>query len=98
MSTYLRFGKYKDHDIRDVPSTYLEFLIESASQTIEDCDHELQRRQQIEESNLTWEQRIVEAGYRSLAKKHHPDHGGSVEEMQQVNNAVESLREAVRGA
>lgn len=34
---------------------------------------------------------IVKARHRELARKHHPDRGGSVEKMQQINVAVEKL-------
>jgi hypothetical protein len=39
---------------------------------------------------------IVETGYRSLAMRHHPDHGGSTATMQAVNTAVAWLRERLR--
>jgi len=35
---------------------------------------------------------IVTTGYRQLASKHHPDHGGQPRHMQQLNAAVELLR------
>ena len=35
---------------------------------------------------------IVEAGYRTLAKKYHPDHGGDSEKMQKLNATIERLR------
>ena len=37
---------------------------------------------------------LVDAAYRCLAKLHHPDAGGSTAVMQQINRAVESIREA----
>jgi hypothetical protein len=36
---------------------------------------------------------IIEAGFRSLAKKFHPDLGGDLKQMQELNNVVEKLRE-----
>lgn len=41
-----------------------------------------------------WEGRIILAGYRALAKKLHPDRGGSEEAMQALNAAVVRLRQA----
>lgn len=43
-----------------------------------------------------WTKEIISAGYRALAQKHHPDHGGSTEAMQEINRAAERLREAAR--
>lgn len=34
---------------------------------------------------------IVKRRHRELARKHHPDHGGSVERMQQINAAADAL-------
>ena len=35
---------------------------------------------------------VVDAVYRAIAKQHHPDRGGSTEQMQMINAAVELLR------
>ena len=43
-----------------------------------------------------WTKEIISAGYRALAQKHHPDHGGSTEAMQEINAAAERLRETAR--
>jgi hypothetical protein len=43
-----------------------------------------------------WVERIVLTGYRTLAKECHPDRGGSTADMQQVNLAMEKLRELLR--
>lgn len=40
----------------------------------------------------TWERKIIEAGYRQLAKRNHPDKGGSPETMAALNSAVKNLR------
>ncbi len=40
----------------------------------------------------TWERKIIEAGYREMAKRHHPDKGGEPEEMAALNQAVKNLR------
>jgi hypothetical protein len=39
---------------------------------------------------------IVEAGYRTLAKQRHPDHGGTQEAMQILNATVACLRRIIR--
>ena len=33
----------------------------------------------------------LKAAYRRLAKQHHPDHGGSTEAMQEINNEYTAL-------
>lgn len=38
---------------------------------------------------------VVKAAYRALAQKHHPDHGGSTQEMQRLNKAWELLAKHV---
>lgn len=40
---------------------------------------------------------MLEWGYRKMALMHHPDHGGSNERMQQVNEAIERLRKLMVG-
>ena len=42
---------------------------------------------------MTWEQRIIEAGYRALAKQHHPDKGGQAADMVALNAARDRLVE-----
>lgn len=39
---------------------------------------------------------IIQAGYREMAKKYHPDHGGDTKKMQDVNAAYENLKNVVR--
>lgn len=39
---------------------------------------------------------VIEAAYRALAKKLHPDTGGSVEKMQELNTALERIKEERR--
>ena len=43
----IEFGKYKGSDIQDVPSTYLEWLVENSKEgpTQQMCNNELRRRQ-----------------------------------------------------
>jgi hypothetical protein len=91
----LRFGKHKGEPISSVPSEYLAFLVESATTTIKDCEQELSRREAAAEATLPWVQRVVESGYRALASRHHPDHGGTDAEMRELNSAVAALRELV---
>lgn len=41
-----------------------------------------------------WACAIVDAGYRALARRHHPDVGGDTARMQQINAAAEWLRQS----
>lgn len=38
------------------------------------------------------EDAVIDANYRSLIKKHHPDHGGDEQEFKQVKNAYEQIQ------
>ncbi len=42
-----------------------------------------------------WCGRLIEAGYRALARKNHPDRGGSTDAMQALNAVVAKLRAAL---
>ena len=92
----MRWGKFKGRDLRDVDTDYLEFILESAERTVVEVGDELRRRREVELADLSWLQRIIEVGYRELAKRHHPDLGGSDEDMKGINNAAEALRGMVR--
>jgi hypothetical protein len=95
--TTLKFGKYKGEDIQNVPTEYLRFLVGSAQETITEVQAELSRRELVEQAALPWIRRVVEVGYRELAKKYHPDAaGGDHDDMAELNAAVERLRELVR--
>jgi hypothetical protein len=43
-----------------------------------------------------WPRALVSAGYRALAQKHHPDHGGDGAYMSQINDTTAWLRDKVR--
>jgi hypothetical protein len=42
----------------------------------------------------TWAIKLIEAGYKALARKHHPDRGGATGAMQLLNAVVDKLRAA----
>jgi hypothetical protein len=42
--------------------------------------------------DAVWVLRMCEAGYRTLARTHHPDVGGSLVEMQGLNAAIAAVR------
>lgn len=94
--TTLNFGKYAGMDIRDVPLEYLEWLLERTVKSSQDITGEIERRERLESADLPLIERLIQTGYRSLAKQMHPDAGGSTAQMQELNNVVEALRHAVR--
>jgi hypothetical protein len=94
----LRFGKYKDWDLQDVPDDYLSWLVETQRKTVAEYEAEQTRRQTLQEARLGWAERIVQVGFRTLAQQCHPDHGGDNESMRQVIAAQTRLKELLREA
>ncbi len=94
----LHYGKYRGCDVRDVPTQYLQWLLKEARATLEAVEAELERRsgpRLAQQAKHPWVERTISAGYRVLAKQHHPDMGGDQEAMRQLNAAVAMLRELV---
>lgn len=95
----LWFGKHRGLDITDVPDSYLVWLADNMqSDTIREIARdELDRRRNPKRRDIDTQDRMVreliEAGYRSLARKFHPDLGGDTTRMQQLNAAMEKLRQ-----
>lgn len=92
----LKFGKYKGHDISTIDDEYLEWLITNNKKTLDECQAELTRRQSVREASLSWAERIIRAGYRSLSSQFHPDHGGNTEAMQEINATRERLEDMLK--
>jgi hypothetical protein len=90
----LTFGKHRGHDVRDVPREYLEWLLASAHQTVTEVEAELERRDLLEMADASWAEKIIRAGFRALAMQHHPDQGGSAEDMRELLAANEQLKNA----
>jgi hypothetical protein len=91
------WGKYEGQPLKDVPEPYLHFLIAGSQATVEQLQAELDRRAQIEEASQPTVRRIVDAGYRELAKRCHPDSGGDPDAMRELNAAVSALRALLEG-
>ena len=91
MNRSLRYGKYKDQPLSNVPEDYLQWLKRENLETIRFIDEELQRREMAELAEGTWVEKLIKAGYRSLMKAHHPDTGGTDGDAQQINAAYENL-------
>jgi hypothetical protein len=92
----MRFGKYADSDIEKVPEDYLLWLLTTQNELKERIETELARRAALAEADLSWMERIVKAGFRELSKRHHPDLGGDVADMKEINAAYAALRHKVK--
>jgi len=93
------FGKYRYWDVEDIPRDYLEWLYENV-----DLRDRLRR---AVEDVLFWrggtftpappppdpDEGVVKAVYRELARKWHPDRGGSNEAMAALNEFYHLLKE-----
>ena len=88
------FGKHKGQLFSNLPDEYLEWLM-----TLGDLKPETRRAVEFELASRAPEPGslldVVNAGYRSLAMKYHPDHGGKHEQMQALNASVEALRKMI---
>lgn len=90
-SYIIPFGKHRGERLEDVPEEYIAWLIERQRSTIEMYEKELDRRRLVEESSMSVVEQIVSAGYKTLAKKLHPDHGGSPDQFRALAAAKEQL-------
>lgn len=101
------FGKHKGQPLAEVPTTYLRWLagLDDLREPLRSAVHaELDRREDDYEPTFTTTrpcpapglaEELVGAGLRSLARRHHPDAGGSDDVMQRVNAAAEWLRSVI---
>ena len=89
------FGKHKGEEIADIPHSYLKWLAENAKlrgnlkKAVDDAlatagpDFNPKPKKPYE----------IKIIYRDLAKRWHPDHGGSVDGMAAINEFMERLSE-----
>ncbi len=94
--SFLNFGKYKDKHIREIPDDYLNWIKDNNVKLIEQIDKELTRRESDAEANMPLKEKIISMGYKALAKQFHPDLGGDLDKMKNLNLAVEDLKEMIR--
>lgn len=97
ISRVLQFGKHKGRRLCDVPDDYLAWLADTQEKTLREYRAEIDRRRALSDAKLSWEEKIVKEGYRGLSRKCHPDRGGHVSDMQNVNAAYEKLRVRLAG-
>ena len=108
--TRVPFGKYRGRLLSELPNDYLEWLY--SRQNIREplrsqVDAEYERRRINEEERgtelvpgelLAMAEEVVKIGFRNLARRYHPDSGGSHERMTELNRAVEFLRKGLERA
>ena len=101
----LWFGKYEGREVSELTDSYLNWLlnyerpnIEREKKLVEEIEREIAFRETKQFAELTVAQQIVEAGYRALAAKRHPDRGGSHEDMVELNATAEALRRTLEAA
>lgn len=88
------FGKYKGCSLSELPDDYIEWLVNKfrpREPLLSGLKMEIRFRYPKPASMLE----IINAGYKTLALKYHPDRGGSTERMQSLNNSVEALRKMI---
>lgn len=95
MKEILSFGKYAGVPLSNVPRGYIEWLVTEREKDLITYKKELQRRDDLELSNMSVMEKIVLAGFRTLAKEVHPDVGGTTKQMQELNASYQALKEAV---
>src|SRR6185295_3164892 len=96
----LWFGKFRNCELETVPEDYLCWMVDNMDRESlrELARGELERRAAVRQQTtivgsfdaITLE--MIEAGYRVLAKRFHPDVGGDSRKMQQLNEAMERFR------
>jgi hypothetical protein len=91
----LSFGKYKDWDLAEVPDDYVDYMVGQKRKDLQLWEDEQKRRELMREADLPWVEQLIKAGHHALAQKHHPDRGGSAEEMQAINAAAAQLKDFV---
>lgn len=94
------FGKHRGRPIEEIPTAYLLWAKSVAYGTLlEHIEFELDRRamagasqsNKIPHDLKSMYQQLIKEGYKSLAKKLHPDIGGNTKDMQNLNRLKDIL-------
>jgi hypothetical protein len=101
----LNFGKYRGYDTSEVPASYLRWLEETQTRDLDQLRDAMEARgmttnrpqPRIVYHNVppptppALVKEMVKTGFRTLAKRYHPDHqGGDAERMKELNLAYEA--------
>ena len=92
----MTFGKYAGQPLSAVPLDYIEWLIDDGEKRVALFTAEVKRREAQEAATLPMTEALVEAGYKALAQKYHPDKGGDAATFQELAGARELLRTTLR--
>jgi hypothetical protein len=99
------FGKHSGKEVHELPDDYLNWLvgyerqyIDQSRRLLDDAEKEIVARESAALADLSVAEKIIKAGYLELAKRCHPDTGGSHEEMVELNATVEKLRRSLEPA
>jgi hypothetical protein len=85
----LTWGEVDEDYLRKI----LRFKEDDYAMEIDAIKDELARRELVAEAELPMAVQLVRAGFHLLAQKHHPDKGGDVQKMRELNAAYEALKE-----
>ncbi len=105
------FGKFKGVELCNVPDSYIlwvrencDFHDENLKDAVE-CEFESRfirtevvveyRRVNLTPAELVWCKKLINAGYRALAKTNHPDVGGDAKKMRELIDAKTNLLGAI---
>jgi len=95
----LNFGKFKGHQIKDVPTSYLAFLLDAEFVNDEiktECLDEINYRySDFEMSRKAVDRTIIDQTYKRLIIKYHPDKGGNHHAMIALNEFREILLHSI---
>ena len=92
------FGKHKGERLEDIPDDYLEWLLlkidlRADTRMHVEAEYRLRNGPPPSAGSLL---DIVNAGFRALALKYHPDHGGDSESMRLAIESCEFLKRMIR--
>ena len=101
------FGKHKGTPLEDLPRDYLDWLnaLEDLRPPLRSAvDREIERRAENDKQKsiprsrtmtpdlVPFAEEIVKAGLHTLALREHPDRGGNLRRMQDINAAADAMR------
>jgi hypothetical protein len=102
------FGKFRGRPLSEVPTDYLLWLASLdhlRDPLLSAVCSEIRRREEDDVASeaeasvdATMAAKIISTGYKALAQRLHPDHGGDLRAMQALNATAAWIKEIVRTA
>lgn len=102
MTTRMPFGKHKGEELADIPDDYLFWCLDHCTSMSPSLRKAIERHLNYEPLPINGAaldddvRNLVRAWYRDLAKRWHPDNGGSTDAMKAINDAHDLLRKILR--